>query len=425
MTEKNITVFIHYSWDNESHKRWVLDLSNRLIDDGIDVLLDQYDLKIGSNNLSFMEKINLADKVILVMTEKYKLKATNREGGVGYEYQIIQTEFSNNISNNEKFLPILKEGDRNSSVPVFLQGYSYLNMINENLFEDNYIKLLRNIYNEHELTKPPIGKKPDFTKLNQHEKKNDNSFIIDLRDSKEVVRNKLGNPQQESPLTDVFWNHGIEVYYNKHDDFADGFIVKRLPSGVAFEGEILGVKLGDTFGEVKAKLGNPINWGLPGEHSSLAFYHIDNQFITIAIWREKPEDAPSDFKIGSVYAIGYCLECSVLACEPMSTLAIEDIRQGRKISFLEDDSMNSAIYDIDVTSPFFKEVYHTIPPYIAMMGGYMVTTIFPKSGKIIDFWFYDLGWSYMVIRAISQREMDDLGKDTSDISDVSEYNINQ
>ena len=418
MSEKNITVFIHYSWDNDLHKQWILNLADRLISDGIDILLDQYDLKIGSNNLSFMEKINLADKVILVMTEKYKLKAINREGGVGYEYQIIQTELSYNISNNEKFLPILKEGDRSNSVPIFLQGYIYLNMVNDKIFEDNYIKLLKNIYNEPELKKPLIGKKPNFNELNQSTQKLNNSSIIELGDSKEIVRNKLGNPQEETHLTDVFWNDGIEVYYNKHDDFADGFLVRRMPAGVAFEGEILGVKLGDTFGEVKAKLGNPINWGLPGEHSSLAFYHVDNRFITIAIWREKPENAPSDFKIGSVYTMGYCLECSVLACEPMSTLAIEDIRMGRKVSFLENEDMERNIYNVDLSAPFFKETYFTLPPYIALMGGYMITTIFPESRKIIDFWFYDLGWSYMVIRAIHQREMDDLEKETSEFPDV-------
>ena len=37
-------VFISYSWDNEEHIKAVLSLSDRLRSDGIDCVLDQYEL---------------------------------------------------------------------------------------------------------------------------------------------------------------------------------------------------------------------------------------------------------------------------------------------------------------------------------------------------------------------------------------------
>ena len=37
-------VFISYSWDNEDHKQWVLELANKLVKEGVNVLLDRYEL---------------------------------------------------------------------------------------------------------------------------------------------------------------------------------------------------------------------------------------------------------------------------------------------------------------------------------------------------------------------------------------------
>ena len=90
----NPTVFIHYSWDSENHKKWVLNLANRLIKNGVDVFLDRFDLKIGSNLSCFMEKVVDSTKVLIIATENYKVKPENREGGVGYEFQMISGEIS-------------------------------------------------------------------------------------------------------------------------------------------------------------------------------------------------------------------------------------------------------------------------------------------------------------------------------------------
>lgn len=123
MNELDPIVFIHYSWDNEDHKNWALYLADRLISDGVEIFFDRYDLKLGSNNNYFMEKISKANKVLLIMTPEYKKKADERLNGIGYEYQIISTEFSKNISSNEKFIPILRQGKSSESIPIFLQSF--------------------------------------------------------------------------------------------------------------------------------------------------------------------------------------------------------------------------------------------------------------------------------------------------------------
>lgn len=401
MILENPKVFIHYSWDDESHKQWVLNLAERLVSDGIDVYFDRFDLQIGSNNSYFMERISDADKVLVIMTEKYKLKADERTGGVGYEYQIVSSEISKDIKGSNRFLPILRSGSKESSIPIVLQSHLYLDLKNDNSFEEQYLELLRAICNKPAIVKPKLGKLPRFEAVNIVDKTVETLPTLSLGIKKLDVRQLLGNPQEESLLVEKYWNDGVEVYYNRHDDFVDGYIYKRQPSGIQFEGEILGIKLGDSFAKAKSKLGNPINWGIPSPHTSLAFYHIENRFFTLAIWRQQPDDKTIDFNIGSIYAIGYSEECSILACEPMTALAIEDIRQGRKISFLENEDDE---FDVNFEARYWNEEYQMLPPTFGVMGGYFITVIFIESNKIVDFWFYDLAWSYMGIRMISERD---------------------
>ena len=40
-------VFISYSHDSELHKSWVENLAGRLVKNGVDVVFDQWDLRLG------------------------------------------------------------------------------------------------------------------------------------------------------------------------------------------------------------------------------------------------------------------------------------------------------------------------------------------------------------------------------------------
>ena len=40
-------VFISYAWESETHRNWVRSLADRLLDNGIETIVDQYDLNLG------------------------------------------------------------------------------------------------------------------------------------------------------------------------------------------------------------------------------------------------------------------------------------------------------------------------------------------------------------------------------------------
>lgn len=156
-------VFISYSWDDEEHKEWVLNLAKKLSNDGVEVILDRYFLKPGANLPFFVENnIERAHKIIMVFTPNYKLKADKRTGGVGYEYSIMNIELYKNISSNERFIPLLRRGEMSESIPTFMQQFIHIDVKNDDNFENSYNDLIREIYNEPEIKKPKVGSKPIF-----------------------------------------------------------------------------------------------------------------------------------------------------------------------------------------------------------------------------------------------------------------------
>ena len=48
-------VFISYSHDSQLHKDWILGLATRLVKNGVEVILDQWDIALGGDLPRFME----------------------------------------------------------------------------------------------------------------------------------------------------------------------------------------------------------------------------------------------------------------------------------------------------------------------------------------------------------------------------------
>ena len=157
-------VFISYSWDNEDHKIWVKKLANKLIESGIETLLDEYEIKIGDSFTQFMEKsIEESQYTIVVLTPDYKKKSTERKGGVGYEQQIISGEIMS-LKERNKFIPILKNGEydigEKCAIPSHFKGIATIDFREDLKFEDSFEQLIRTILNKPKSLKPKLGKHP-------------------------------------------------------------------------------------------------------------------------------------------------------------------------------------------------------------------------------------------------------------------------
>lgn len=160
--ESHPSVFISYSWDSDSHKQWVLKLAERLSQDGIYVYLDQYDLRMGKDMTHFMENaIENADRILVVGTPTYKKRAIKREKGVGFEYSIMSSDMMNSLETT-RFIPVLRVGPKEEAFPLLLQSRIGAFMDDDTQFEETYEALVREIYDEPKIKRPPLGPKPDF-----------------------------------------------------------------------------------------------------------------------------------------------------------------------------------------------------------------------------------------------------------------------
>ncbi len=160
MEEINPLVFISYSHDTSDHKKWVADLASKLLENGIDVMLDQWDLGYGDDVPKFMEKgVTDANRVLMICTEPYVHKANDGQGGVGYEAMIVTGEIVRNLGTS-KFIPIIKQDSKSPLLPTSVNTRLYINLSKIEDFETEFEKLLRDLHKNPAVKKPSLGANP-------------------------------------------------------------------------------------------------------------------------------------------------------------------------------------------------------------------------------------------------------------------------
>ena len=164
-------VFISYSWHPEENKIRVQRLAERLMSDGVDVILDVWSLQDGQDKYVFMEKM-VTDpeikKVLVVCNKDYAEKANSRKGGVGTESTIMSDEIYSKAEQT-KFLPIVFEKGDNQEIymPHFMKSRIYVDMSSEDCYEQGYDQLLRDIYEKPLVKKPSLGSMPAYLENGQ------------------------------------------------------------------------------------------------------------------------------------------------------------------------------------------------------------------------------------------------------------------
>jgi hypothetical protein len=158
--EKVPKVFISYSHDSPAHKKWVGELASKLVKNGIDVILDQWDLGLGDDVPKFMEKsVAAADRVLMICTETYVRKTDEGKGGVGYEAMIVTGELVRDLGTS-KFIPVIRQKDIDIVLPKSVSTRFYINLSDNQNFDEQMELLLRELHQEPASRKPPLGKSP-------------------------------------------------------------------------------------------------------------------------------------------------------------------------------------------------------------------------------------------------------------------------
>ncbi|MEM8997382.1 MAG: SEFIR domain-containing protein, partial [Acidobacteriota bacterium] len=154
-------VFVSYSHDSPEHCTTVLGLAQRLRQDGIDVVIDEYVVE-GTPSQGWprwmLDELDRADFVLVVCTETYYRRFRGHEEpgrgrGVDWEGSIITNELYRTRSQTTRFLPVLLADADERHIPEPLQGYSFYRLTSE----EAYSKLHKTLRGQAGVAPAPLG----------------------------------------------------------------------------------------------------------------------------------------------------------------------------------------------------------------------------------------------------------------------------
>ncbi len=159
-------IFISYSWTSPKFREQVRLWADRLAADGVDIILDHYDLKEGHDKYAYMEKMVTdpsVTHVLMFIDKKYAEKADSRSAGVGTESQIISKEVYEKVAQS-KFVPIACELNEKGEpyLPVFASSRIYVDFSSDEAVNRNWESLVRLLHGKPLHEKPQTGKPPAY-----------------------------------------------------------------------------------------------------------------------------------------------------------------------------------------------------------------------------------------------------------------------
>lgn len=152
-------VFISYSHDSPEHRQRVLQFSERLRAEGIDVRIDRYSPWPAEGWPRWMEDhLREADFVLMVCTETYCRRVTGQENsqgsrGVCWEGSFIYNDLYVNKVFNARYAPVLFDDGDLDLVPPILQGHTSFPVDTEH----GYLNLYRFLTNQPEVEPGQLG----------------------------------------------------------------------------------------------------------------------------------------------------------------------------------------------------------------------------------------------------------------------------
>lgn len=166
MAKNKPKAFVSYSWTSPAHRELVKEWSDRLISDGVDIVLDIYDLREGDDKYAFMERM-VTDRsvthVLVISDRQYAEKADSRKKGVGTESQIISQNVYEKVGQS-KFIPIVVQFDDNHEpfLPTFLKSRMWIDFSTMESVNANWERLIRLLFGKPLHQKPPMGSPPSY-----------------------------------------------------------------------------------------------------------------------------------------------------------------------------------------------------------------------------------------------------------------------
>jgi hypothetical protein len=124
--------YCHEDIDRESFG-YLINTLQENCGESIEIPVDLSDIRYGRNIDDFIDQVEIASAIIVVLTPKYKERVKERKGGVYKEYERILVRYEQelrkgNVSRSFVLIPILFSGDGNTSVPSELERLRFADL---------------------------------------------------------------------------------------------------------------------------------------------------------------------------------------------------------------------------------------------------------------------------------------------------------
>jgi hypothetical protein len=223
-------VFVTYSWDTQEHNEKVISFTDFLRDEGfnaeMDVMHSQAHTAI--DFIKMMHQI-MTDykKVIVVLSNGYKLKAEAFKGGVGNEYNLILKDMD---AHPNKYILVSFEGIHDEIFPLFFKGRQVIDLSDRSHLNELFAKLK----DEPLIKFSPVGPKKPQVAQKPIQKFAEPSKYLEIQRLVSHVNNSSQFAQEYTNIEfdlsleyqnlseEIFADYSIEVHYPIH---ATGFDV--------------------------------------------------------------------------------------------------------------------------------------------------------------------------------------------------------
>jgi hypothetical protein len=350
-------VFISYTQESIEHSERVLEFSNRLRSEGVDCVLDQYEVNPPEGWPRWMDKkIWRAKYVVVICTEPYYRRVMGEEKedvglGIRWEGNLIYQHIYNAGTTNNKFIPVVFEEKHKVHIPVPLQGATYYSLARPTGYEDLY----RRLTDQPKTKKPKLGKRRSLSP--KPAKSSPSMYVtipidVDLWNAAEWKATAFAFPPGEPPILGIAYKNeepARKIFEQWHSRYGDNDQFEELRVSI-IEGPIKGE--GDGY---SVHIGtDPDAWNKRLKAAGYNVSEHDLQLFVSRINRMNPEPGPrfleffkQQYREHKIYLLAPCVISKDLkSVTPLSDLAI---RKG-KIEFKK----ASDVGPNDIDSVVFK-----------------------------------------------------------------------
>lgn len=163
---------IFISHDSRDKKRFVEGFATKLLENGIDVWYDDWELKFGDSLMTIFDAISQCDIFISVISE-YSVESK-------WVKEESDSAFMKKIEKNVKFIPVILPG--NFKIPNYMEHILQCRIHDLENYDSEFNRLLSDIFGIS--TKPKIGNEPRYTTI---------SPIAKLEQSDTIVLKLIGD----------------------------------------------------------------------------------------------------------------------------------------------------------------------------------------------------------------------------------------